>query len=203
MKLEAGFATNMTRFGMFANFDSGTPASMIRVGKLSENDRTATIFAMGAKQAHSTAMVTSLSGAGKVNLSVGLPSNVTPVTVFHDEDRMKSASGAMGLRQCHGFASCPSHLFDVPHGLPACLACVSGITRQILFRLNCPTLIFLRLSLVPFGRKDVVRLFHGVIVSRLELQENPNIDSFWFSARLAVLRPTRWRHPCPFPKIWT
>ena len=52
------------------------------VGKLSESDRTATIFAMGAKQTESAATVTSLSGAGKVNWSVQLPSNITPLTIY-------------------------------------------------------------------------------------------------------------------------
>jgi len=65
-----------------ANLDPGTQASMVRVGKLSETDRTATIFAIGAKRTESAATVTSLSGAGKVNWSVQLSSNITPLTIY-------------------------------------------------------------------------------------------------------------------------
>jgi hypothetical protein len=65
-----------------ANHDSGTQATMVRVGKLSESDPTATIFAIGAKRTDPEATVTSLSGAGKVNWSVQLPSNITPLTIY-------------------------------------------------------------------------------------------------------------------------
>jgi hypothetical protein len=65
-----------------SNLDPGTQASMVRVGKLSETDRTATIFAIGAKRTESAATVTSLSGAGKVNWSVQLSSNITPPYIY-------------------------------------------------------------------------------------------------------------------------
>lgn len=65
-----------------ANFDPGTQTSMVRVGKLSDSDRTATIFAVGANQTDSAATVSSLSGDGKINWSVRLPSNITPLTIY-------------------------------------------------------------------------------------------------------------------------
>jgi hypothetical protein len=65
-----------------ANFDPGTQTSMVRVGKLSDSERTATIFAVGAKPTDSAATVNSLSGDGKINWSVRLPSNITPPTIY-------------------------------------------------------------------------------------------------------------------------
>ena len=65
-----------------ANFDPGTQTSMVRVGKLSDSNRTATIFAVGANQTDSAATVSSLSGDGKINWSVRLPSNITPLTIY-------------------------------------------------------------------------------------------------------------------------
>jgi hypothetical protein len=64
-----------------ANLDPGTQASMVRVGKLSETDPTATIFAIGAKPTDQAATVISLSGDGNVNWSVQLPSNITPPSI--------------------------------------------------------------------------------------------------------------------------
>jgi hypothetical protein len=68
--------------GDVASLDPGTQASMVRVGKLSDSDRAATIFAIGAKQTESAATVTSLSGDGNVNWSVHLPSNITPPYIY-------------------------------------------------------------------------------------------------------------------------
>ena len=68
--------------GDIASLDPGTPATMVRVGKLSESDRTATIFAIGAKPTDQAATVTSLSGDGNVNWSVQLPSNITPPSIY-------------------------------------------------------------------------------------------------------------------------
>jgi hypothetical protein len=68
--------------GDIASLDPGTPATMVRVGKLSESDRTATIFAIGAKPTDEAATVTSLSGDGNVNWSVQLPSNITPPYIY-------------------------------------------------------------------------------------------------------------------------
>jgi outer membrane protein assembly factor BamB len=65
-----------------ASLDPGTPATMVRIGKLSESDRTATIFAIGAKPTDQAATVTSLSGDGNVNWSVQLPSNITPPSIY-------------------------------------------------------------------------------------------------------------------------
>jgi hypothetical protein len=65
-----------------ANLDPGTQASMVRVGKLSETDPTATIFAIGAKPTDQAATVISLSGDGNVNWSVQLPYNITPPSIY-------------------------------------------------------------------------------------------------------------------------
>src|SRR5262249_11916482 len=65
-----------------ANIDPGTYATMVRAGKLSESDRTATIFAIGAKPTDPAATVTSLSGSGNVNWSLQLPSNIMPASIY-------------------------------------------------------------------------------------------------------------------------
>jgi len=68
--------------GDIASLDPGTPATMVRVGKLSGSDGAATIFAIGAKQTDPAATVTSLSGDGNVNWSLQLLSNIERPSIY-------------------------------------------------------------------------------------------------------------------------
>ena len=67
---------------VLANFDPGTRATMVRVGKLSPGDSISTIFAMGASSTDAAVTVTAVTGAGKINWSAQLPSNITPPSIY-------------------------------------------------------------------------------------------------------------------------
>src|SRR5438093_10412324 len=55
---------------------------MVRVGKLSPGEFIATIFAMGGGSTDAAVTVTAVTGAGKINWSAQLPSNITPPSIY-------------------------------------------------------------------------------------------------------------------------